>query len=313
MPEVHVDLEARFSETEVSRAMLYPLRPDMRAAEEATRAVRRLAVLSDESVLALEIEGAVAKYEPKVARRFGVSVDALRAQPEVRKLLVLDPVGRAIRDRAAEALGVIEADLLDPAGGHFQATMQSRGQVLDDAKRVLREAVTAALLLVTLMKLRDAGWDRPRTALATALLERPGYTTRVWEQALEARKQQAPVWAAFVAATEWNTGRAFDPDEAPAHFDRMILDPTQRRLVFRWEPAFRDLAIAHRKPNTPEEKQRILREDEAIVFRTSPPLEPEPPRLLPIDPAALKAALKETRADRLAESAKPRKKPRGRR
>ena len=56
-----------------------------------------------------------------------------------------------------------------------------------------------------------------------------------------------------------------------------------------------------------------MREDEAIVFRTSPPLEPEPPRLLPIDPAALKAALKETRADRLAESAKRRKERRGRR
>jgi hypothetical protein len=184
--------------------------------------------------------------------------------------------------------------------------MRSRDQLLDDAKRVLREAVTAALLLVTLMKLRDAGCDRPRTALATALLERPGYTTRVWEQALEARKQQAPVWAAFVAATEWNMGCAFDPDEAPAHFDRMILDPAQRRLVFRWEPAFRDFAIAHRKPNTPKEKQRVLREDEAIVFRTSPPLEPKPARLLPIDPAALKVALKETRADRLAESAKSR-------
>ena len=79
------------------------------------------------------------------------------------------------------------------------------------------------------------------------------------------------------------------------------------------DPTFRDFAVDHRKPHQPKAKERILRKDEAIVFRTSPPLEPEPPRLLPIDPAALAAALKETRSARLVASAKPRKERRGRR
>ena len=149
-------------------------------------------------------------------------------------------------------------------------------------------------------------------SLATALLVRPGSTARVYEQDLEARKQQAPIWAAFVAIREWTTGRVLDPDEALDALDEMILDPAQRRLLFQWEPAFRDFAVDHRKPHQPKAKERILREDEALVFRTSPPLQAEPPRLLPIDPAALAAALKETRSARLVASAKPRKR-RGRR
>jgi hypothetical protein len=223
----------------------------------------------------------------------------------IRKRLLVEPIEQVARRKMAEARAVIEAEQYVPAGGLARLTVPpSRRDIESEAAKALKgEPLNAALLLLTLFKLHAAGVP-PTATLAARLLLRPRGTERVLEQDLMKHRQLAPLWAAALAAIEHALGRPIHFGEFRNRLSDLLRNPAGRSRIFRWEPAFRQFAIEHRKPRR-QQHERILRAEEAIVYRTG--LNPEPPALIRLAPDALKAAsraLRDERAEAASEDAK---------
>ncbi|MBL6080914.1 hypothetical protein JMJ56_23145 [Belnapia sp. T18] len=280
--------------------MLWPLDPEKRAAERATRAAKHMALLSSDGLLALEPRRAVVEFGAGYAEHTGGSVAVHRVDPLTRKRLLVEPIEQVTRRQMAEARAVIEAEQYVPAGGLARLVVSaSRRDIEREVGMALRgEPLNAALLLLTLFKL-DKASEPPTATLAARLLLRPGGTARVLEQDLTKHRQLAPLWAAAVAAIEHALWRPIRFDEFRNRLSDLLRDPVGRGRIFRWEPAFRRFAIDYRKPRRPE-YERILRTEEAIVYRTG--LNAEPPALIELAPDALKAASRALRIER-AEAA----------
>jgi len=305
---VDVNLSSRFPYSEVLGVMLWPLDPEKRAAERASRAAKHMALLSSGGLLALESRRAIAEFEAGYAKHLGVSVADLRVDPLMRKRLLVEPIEQVVRSKMAEARAVVEAEQYVPAGGLARLTVSpSRRSIESEAAMALRGGpLNAALLLLALFKLDEAGVP-PTATLAARLLLRPGGTERGLEQDLKKHGQLAPLWAAAVAAIEHALGRPIHFDEFRNRLSDLLRTPPGRSRIFRWEPAFRQFAIDHRKPRRPQH-ERILRAEEAIVYRTG--LNPDPPALIRLAPDALKAASRARRDERAEAASKDAKRKR---
>ncbi len=246
---VDVNLSSRFPCSEVSGVMLWPLDPEKRAAERASRAAKHMALLSSGGLLALEPRRAVAEFGAGYAKHLGVSVADTRIDPLIRKRLLVEPIEQVARRKMAEARAVIEAEQYVPAGGLARLTVSpSRRDIEREAAAALKgEPLNAALLLLTLFKLHAAGVP-PTATLAARLLLRPRGTERVLEQDLMKHRQLAPLWAAALAAIEHALGRPIHFGEFRNRLSDLLRNPAGRGRIFRWEPAFRQFAIEHRKP-----------------------------------------------------------------
>jgi hypothetical protein len=225
--------------------------------------------------------------------------------PAVRKRLLVEPIKQVVRSKMAEARAVIEAEQYVPAGGLARLTVPpSRHDIESEAAAALGgEPLNAALLLVTLYKLQEAGVT-PTATLAARLLLRRGGTQRVLEQDLTKHRQLAPFWAAAVAAIEHALGRPIHFHEFRNRLSDLLRTAAGRGRIFRWEPTFRQFAIDYRKPYRPQH-ERILRAEEAIVYLSG--LNPEPPSVIQFDPEEVKAAsraLRDKRTEAASEDAK---------